>query len=171
MRPPRGERQRLASPGALLALCLALLVAGGAQAGFSGRLWAGGGQPDFVFAVILAAALLSDAGAGCLIGLAGGLITAALVGETVGTILVTRAVAGFVAGLLPSRMFRANAGVVIVTVIAASLVAELLFILSAPRMGFSRWLHAALTGTAWNAALAVPITFLLRRCGWGQGRV
>lgn len=151
-------------------LWLLLLLAGAAQATLSHRLWFWGGQPDFILAVVLAAAVLSDAGAGCVIGLGGGLLTGAVVGETVGTYLVTRTVAGFVAGLLPSRMFRANIFVIVSSAVAASVVAETLYILAAPRIGLSQWLPAALAGMLWNALLAVPAAFFLRRVGWSQGR-
>ena len=152
-------------------LLLLLLVAAAAQATLAHRLWFWGGQPDFIIAVVLAAAVLSDAGAGCVIGLAGGLLTGAVVGETVGTYLVTRTVAGFVAGLLPSRMFRANVLVVASSALAASIVAEVLFVLAAPRIGLSQWLPAALTSLLWNTVLAVPAALFLRRVGWSQGRL
>lgn len=159
----RGERP-------ILWLGVFLFVAAAVQSSLADRMYAWGGQPDFVFAVVLAAALLSDASRGSVIGLCGGLLTAALVGETVGTFLVSRTLGGFVAGWLSSRLFRANAAVVIASVLTASFAGEALYVLAAPRIGLGVWLPAALVGAAWNAVLAVPITLLLRRAGWEKGR-
>lgn len=161
------------TPGtrAILGLCLLLGVAAALQGLLAPHLFRWGGQPDFVFPVVMTAALLSDASLGCLLGLGGGLLTGALVGETVGTFLVTRTFAGFAAGSFAQRMFRANLGVAVLSVIVASVVSESLYILSAPRVGFQKWLWSALIGTAWNAVLAVPATLILRRLGWGWGRL
>ena len=158
-------------PRAVVLLCLLLLAAAAAQGSLAARLYRFGGQPDFVFTVVVAAALLSDAAAGAVLGFCGGLLTAALVGETVGTFLVSRTIAGFVAGWFSERLFRTNAGVIFLSALAVSAVAEIAYVLAAPRIGVNVWLPSALIGAAWNAALAVPVTFLLRRAGWGRERV
>ncbi len=155
-------------PRAVLSLCLLLLVAAALQGSLSPRWYFWGGQPDFVFTLILAAALLSDAGLGALLGLGGGLLTAALVGETVGTFLVSRTLGGFVAGWISGRLFRASAGVVLLSAGVASLASEAVYVLAAPRLGLESGLRSALVGAGWNALLAIPATALLRRLGWGQ---
>lgn len=150
---------------------LVLLVAAAVlQSTLAPRVFVLGGQPDFVFTVIIAGALLADAGLGALFGLAGGLLTAALVGETVGTFLVSRTLAGFVAGAVGARLFRGNIFVVIAGVVLASLVAEGVYVLSAPGVAArpAGGLQAALIGTLWNALLALPVSALLRRLGWGR---
>lgn len=152
------------------ALCLLLLFAGALQGALAWRLHAGGGQPDFVLAVLLSAALLSNAALGSLIGLAGGLVTAALVGETIGSLLVSRTLAGFAAGWLASRLFRVSPSVAVLGALFASIVAEIVYVLAAPRIGVRVWLGAALVGALWNAALAVPLTLVLRRLGWEPDR-
>lgn len=152
--------------GAVFLLGLLLLLAGALQGALAWRLHGWGGQPDFVFAVTVSAALLSNVIAGGWIGLAGGLVTAALAGETVGSLLVSRTLAGFAAGWLAARLFRANPLVVMLGALLASAVAEIVYVLAAPRVGIRVWLGSALVGAIWNAALAVPCTFLLRRLGW-----
>ena len=154
-------------PRAVIALLVLLFVAAALQGAFSARLYRWGGQPDFIFTVVMCAALLSDAGLGALLGLAGGLMTAALVGETVGTFLFSRTIAGFVAGALSARLFRANIGVIMLSIVAASAVAQILYILSAPQVGLMPWLRSTLVGAGWNALLAIPATIALRRFGWG----
>ena len=147
-------------------LLLVLFVAGVAQTTLAPHLFFFGGQPDFVFAVVIAAALLAEAGPGALLGLGGGLITAALVEETVGTFLVSRTLAGFAAGALGGRLFRSNAGVVFLGALLASVVAEAVYVLAAPGVASGAGLRAVLVGTVWNAVLAVPASALLRRLGW-----
>lgn len=155
---------------ATLSFCLLLLLAGALQGSLAWRLHGWGGQPDFVLAVIVSAALLSNGSVGSLIGLAGGLVTAALVGETVGSLLVSRTVAGFAAGWLASRLFRVSAPVAVLGAFLTSVAAEIVYVLAAPRIGVRVWLGAALIGALWNAALAVPLTLLLRRLGWEPGQ-
>jgi rod shape-determining protein MreD len=136
------------SPRAGLAFLVLLIAAALLQSTLSPRLFVLGGQPDFVFIVVIAGALLADAGFGALFGLGGGLLTAALVGETVGTFLVSRTLAGFVAGAVGARLFRGNVFVVMAGVALAALVAEGVYVLSAPGVaarhrpldsGHARW--------------------------------
>lgn len=127
-----------------------------------------GAQPDFLLTVLLCAALLSDAATGSILGFAGGLLSASLVGQTVGTLLVTRTIAGFLAGRFTARVFEANTLVVVLGVLVTSLAAYLLQTLVAPpKVGLTPWLQATLGGALWNALLSVPITSILRRSGWG----
>jgi rod shape-determining protein MreD len=149
-----------------------LLVCTAFQGVFSFRMTLWGGQPDFILTLALVAALLSDAVLGCYVGFAAGLATAALAGETVGTYLVSRTIAGCVAGGLTSRLFRGNLGVVFLVVLLASLVAQALYGLAAPPQGhIAGWLKGAALGAVWNAVISLPLTYLLRLCGWGKGRL
>lgn len=154
---------------ALAGLFLLLLLGAGLQTTLAPRLLLWGGQPDFVFAVAIAASLLVDAGTGALAGFAGGLITAALVGETVGTLIVSRTLAGFAAGALGARLFRVNLLVVLAGTFVASLLANGVYALSAPAV-FARSGGGvgALMGAFGNALIALPIALLLRRLGWGS---
>jgi rod shape-determining protein MreD len=168
------QPERPALPtGAALLLVLLLLVAAGIQANLAGTVSdLTRGQPDLILVIVLVAALLSDAALGCLIGFGGGLLTAALVGETVGSYLVSRIIAGFVAGSLAGRFFRTNALVIAATVFLGSLVAEAAYGLAAPPLrGVSlvRYAEVVAANVVWNTALAVPVAYLLRRCGWGGG--
>ena len=162
-----------AAPGrlAIVWFALFLFVAAGMQAAFASRLTFFGGQPDFILTVALAAALLSDASTGCLVGMAGGLLSAATVGETVGTFLVSRTIAGFIAGLLTNRLYRGNVGVIFLGVLATTLIAEVVHAFAAPRGSLHEWVQSIAVSAVMNAVLALPLTVLLRRCGWGKDRL
>jgi hypothetical protein len=163
--------RRTGAPGgaAIAWYGLLLLAAAGIQSGLLGRLGYREGHPDLLMTLALSAALLSDAGVGCLVGMASGLVTAAVVGQTVGTYLVSRTLAGFVAGWLTNRLYRGNIGVVVLGVFVTSVLAEVTYGLAAPRLTLRHWVQATLIGAAMNAVLALPATLLLRRCGWGKG--
>lgn len=128
-----------------------------------------GSQPDLLLTVALCAALLSDAVTGAFLGFAAGLFTASLVGQTLGTYLVSRTLAGYVAGRFTTRLFQANAPVIVIGVLVASLSAAALQGLAAPphRSSLGIWLRTMAGGAAWNAAFALPVAALLRRAGWG----
>jgi rod shape-determining protein MreD len=127
-----------------------------------------GAQPDFLLTILLCAALLSDAATGCVVGFAGGLLTASLTGQIVGTLLVTRTAAGFLAGSLTTRVFETNTLIVMLGVFVTSLATFLLQTLVAPQqIGLALWLQETLGGAVWNAVISLPVSILLRRSGWG----
>jgi rod shape-determining protein MreD len=150
-------------------LILLFLIGSAAQSTIAYPLYSLlGAQPDFLLTILLCAALLSDAATGCVLGFAGGLLSAALIGQTVGTLLVTRTVAGFLAGRFTARVFEANTLVVMLGVLVTSLATYLLQTLVAPqRIELALWLRAIIGGALWNAALSLPIAALLRLSGWG----
>jgi|GEM_PF-3135510 rod shape-determining protein MreD len=156
--------------GSALLLVLVLLIAAGLQSVVAGPL--SGltvGQPDFILVLVLVAALFTDSGVGCLVGFGGGLLTASLVGETVGSYLVSRVLAGFVAGRLSGRFFQGNLIVILAAVFIGSVVAEVAYGLAAPPLrGVSllRYLQTAGGNILWNTALALPAAWVLTRCGW-----
>lgn len=165
---PRTHAAPPPTPGAIACLCIGMIAAGVLQ-GYIARIvpqtW---GQPDLPLTLALVAGLLSDATIGGIAGLGAGLMTAALVGQTVGTFLVSRTLAGFVGGMTTRRLYRGNVFVVVPGVLLLSLLAEATYLLAAPRIGIGHGLRSALLGAVWNAGLAAPILYLLRRCGWGE---
>jgi rod shape-determining protein MreD len=132
----------------------------------------GGAQPDLLLTIACSAALLSDAPTGALIGFLGGLCTAALVGQTVGTYVVSRTVAGYLAGQFTTRVFQANLFVVMVGVFAMAVTAAVVqFLAAPPHHGVSLipWLRTILCSATFDAVLALPVAALLRRAGWRTG--
>jgi rod shape-determining protein MreD len=161
--------ERSDAPSALAAalFIVLLLIAAALQSVLAIHVSLLGGEPDFLLTLAAAAALLSDASAGALTGFGAGLVTASLIGQTMGTYLVSRTLACWMAGWTTARLYRGNAFVVIVGVFLASLISEAVYLLAAPRVGLGHGLKASLIGSVWNAVLAWPAMLLLRRCGWG----
>jgi LytS/YehU family sensor histidine kinase len=157
-------------PGRAAVFWLLLLfpILGGAQSVFAPGLHFFGGQPDFVLTLALVAALLTDAAVGSLLGLFAGLVSASLVGQAVGTFLVSRTIAGFIAGSFTERLYGKNWGVMLLGVFVGSVVADLLNGLATPRISLLHWLQSALVGGTMNALLAIPLSLILQRCGWGK---
>ena len=127
------------------------------------------GRPDLVLTLCLLPALLSDAAGGCGWGFGAGLISAALTGQTVGSLLVSRTVAGYVAGSFGERFVRSHPVVIIGAVAVASLVADAVYLLCDPPQSVAALLSAgrgAGMNALWNAAFALPLAHLLRRLGW-----
>ncbi|MBC8141836.1 MAG: hypothetical protein H7Y38_10400 [Armatimonadetes bacterium] len=127
------------------------------------------GRPDLVLTLCLLPALLSDAAGGCGWGFGAGLVSAALTGQTVGSLLVSRTVAGYVAGGFGERFVRSHPVVIVGAIAAASLTADAVYLLCNPPMSLAALLSGALgagMNALWNAALALPLAHLLRRLGW-----
>ncbi|MDX1932012.1 MAG: rod shape-determining protein MreD, partial [Capsulimonadales bacterium] len=158
-------------PPALLFFLLLLLIAAGLQSTVAGAIQYRGAHPDIVLTVALSAALLSDASVGCLTGVVGGLISGSVVGKTLGTFLISRALAGYLAGAITTRLYRGNAAVILLGVFIGSVAAETIYGFSVPRLTLSHWIGNILLGAAMNALLALPMSFLLHRFGWGNGRL
>lgn len=165
---PRANAGPPPSGWAITGFCLAMIAAAvlqGYVARILPRAW---GQPDLLLTLALVAGLLSDPTTGGIAGLGAGWLTAALVNQTVGTFLFSRTLVGFFGGLTTRRLYRGNVLVVVPGVLLLSLLAEMVYLLAAPRIGLGHGLRTALLGAIWNAGLAAPILFFLRRCGWGE---
>jgi rod shape-determining protein MreD len=141
---------------------LLLSVGLGLQAGLSWRLSFIGGQPDFLLALALCGALLTDAPTGAAAGFVSGLMTAAITGQTMGTYLVTRTVAAALVGWLRKRFVRAGVLITLLGVGAGSIVASVLYGLSNPRIGMGNWLSLTFVGALFNILVALPVAILLR---------
>jgi len=153
-----------------LTAVLLLLAAAGQQGLIAGTIYGWcGAQPDLLLTVTLCIALLSDPQIGAFLGFASGLLTASLVGQTVGTYLMSYTLAGYLAGRFTARLFQANAFVVVLGVLAASAAAHVLHGLAAPsHLSLAFWVRTTLGGALWNAVLSLPISAILRRSGWGS---
>lgn len=149
---------------------LTLLIAAGLQSVVFGRWGWRGAHADFPLTLALTAALLTDSRIGCLAGLAAGFMTAGIVGETAGTFLVSRTLAGYAAGVPTGRLYRGKIGVALVGVFVCSMIAEVIYAFSAPRLTLEHWLISIPGSAALNAVLSLPTFYLLRRFGWGGDR-
>ncbi|WP_394796156.1 hypothetical protein [Armatimonas sp.] len=144
-------------------LYFVLLMAGvGLQATVSSHLGFLGAQPDFLLALALCVALLTDAPLGASAGFLSGLMMAAISGQTMGTYLVTRTVAAWLVGGLRKRFVRAGVLVTLLGVGVGSLIAGLLYGLSVPRIGLYHWLSLTFVGAGLNMFVALPVAVLLR---------
>ena len=82
---------------------------------------------------------------------------------------MSRTVAGYVAGGFSGRFVRSNPLVVVSAVLAGSVTADLVYLLCNPPLSVDALLAALRFGgmnALWNAALALPFAYLLRRLGW-----
>jgi rod shape-determining protein MreD len=155
------EGERIAAPSILLYLAL-LLVGVGLQASLSSQLRLWGGQPDFLLALALCGALLTNAPLGASAGFLSGLMTAAVTGQTMGTYLVSRTIAACVVGGLRKRFIRAGVLVTLLGVGLGSIIAGVLYGLSVPRIGLFQWISMTFIGAAMNMFVALPVAILLR---------
>ena len=153
-------------------LYLAILfgVAAGLQSSLASKLSVFGGQPDFLLALTLTAALLADAGVGAILGFLGGLLAAAVAGQTVGTYIVTRTITAWQAAWTTGRFIESRSWVVVLGVGVGTLATEVLYLLGYPHIALGRWARATLIEALFNAALSIPTFLLLRKVGWGANR-
>jgi cell shape-determining protein MreD len=142
--------------------CAALL-----QMDLAYSLRIGRAQPDFIILFIVLTSMFCDANGGAALGFWGGLLTASVAAPPhsgFGGLIVSRTLIGFAIGWLEARVFRDHPLLAIVLVAAGTFLAEALFFLFAPQHNVARWARVALVlPTLYNAALALPFYFLVRR--------
>ena len=130
-----------------------------------------GAQPDFPLVVLACGSLTLGGARGALLGFWAGLLTAALLPMTYGSVFVSRIAAGAVAGGLGRSLIRDNLVVAPLVVVASTLLTEGLGALIAPGSAVHdvrHWLRLLGGEMVYNAILAVPISLLLRLFRVGQ---
>jgi rod shape-determining protein MreD len=157
------------TPFGLFALIVLALICVGLQSSYGAALSLGRAEPDFLLVLLLCAAFLTDSLTGCVVGFCCGLLASAVsMGLTIGSFLITRVLVGFVAGGLRKRFVSAGIYAAIPAVLFGTILTGLLYGLFNPRIGLTRWTDITLWSALYNTALALPIAWILRRCGWGR---
>lgn len=147
---------------------LLLLLAGVLQGRVAHSMAIGSAQPDFVLVTLACAATLIGGTSGWGLGLWAGLLTAALVPQTLGSFLVSRAAGGAVAGALAGSVIQRSLVVPPLAALAATATAEIIYVLMAPTHHLRAWAAAAGGETLYNMVWAVPVFLLMRRVGIGR---
>lgn len=152
----------LYTPRTIAGFILLVVVMVGVQSSAAFRLEFLGGKPDFLLTLALCVGLLTDCVGGAIAGFLVGLMTVAVTGSTVGTYLITRTVAAFLVSVLRQRFIRSGTLVTLFGTAVGTMIAGVLFGLSVPGIGLTRWLTATFVSALWNAIAAIPITLALR---------
>ncbi len=130
-----------------------------------------GAQPDFPLIVLACGALLLGSARGTLLGFWAGLLAAASLPQTFGSLFASRIAAGAFAGSLGRSLIRDNLIVAPLVVLAATFLTELISVLMAPGLAVHhvrRWLWLLGGELVYNALLALPVSLLLRLCQVGR---
>ena len=156
------------SPAArrIVILAAALLMAAVLQCVYADAMQVGGARPDLLTATAIVGALFCDANGGAALGFFAGLLLASLASPPhggFGSLIVSRTLVGFGVGWLEERLFRDRALLAVVLVALGTLLADLLFFLFAPQPHILHWASALLKTALYNAILALPLYWLLRR--------
>ena len=147
-------------------LCAAVFVAAILQAVFADAAHLRGARPDLLTATAIVCALFCDANEGAGLGFMAGLLLASLTGPPrggYGSLIVSRTLVGLAVGWLEERIERDNPLLAVALVTAGTLLANGLFFLFAPQHAISHWARGMALTTLYNAVLAYPLYFLIRR--------
>jgi rod shape-determining protein MreD len=144
-------------------LTLFVLAAFVLHAAFGSALQIRAARPNLALTALLVASLFTDAGTGAALGFLVGLLEAAYSAFFVGSLLVTRSLAGWVVGALEARIFRDSPLVAVATALTGTFLVEGCFFLFAPQANVLRWLLRVVCQSLYNAALALPLFYVLRR--------
>lgn len=147
-------------------LILLFGLSAGFQSSVASRVGFLGGAPDFLLTLTLTAALLADAATGATVGFIGGLLAAAVAGQTVGTYMASRTFTAWLAAWTTGRFIESRPWVVVFGVCVGTLATEILYLLGYPHIRLSLWWRATLISALLNALLSIPTYLLLKRLGW-----
>lgn len=158
----------MSGPRQTLLAALMLLPAAVAQGRIAHSLAVFGAQPDFVLVTLACGATLLGGASGIGLGLWAGLLTAALVPQTLGTFLASRLAGGAFAGWLAGSVIQRSVIVPPLAALATTLVTELMYVLMAPTHHLRAWAVAVGGEAVCNMLWSIPIFLLLRRVGIGR---
>ena len=145
------ERQRtIRLMGTLL--CMFLL-----QIAFGPLLHLQGYSANLALTSLLVASLYGEAVQGCRFGLFMGILEASFAARYVGSIIVSRVIAGVVIGSLEERVFRDNVFIAALTAAVGTLATESLFFLIAPQPHVARWFTGIGVETVLNGILGMLV--------------
>lgn len=130
-----------------------------------------GAQPDLPLIALACGSLSLGSARGALLGFWAGLLAAAALPMTYGSVFLSRIAAGAFAGGVGRSLIRDNLVVPPLVVLAATLMAEGLGVLIAPGAAVHdvrHWLRLLGGEMVYNALLALPVSLLLRLLRIGQ---
>lgn len=144
-------------------LGLFLVAAFVVQSAFGGGMAIRGARPDIALSSLLVCCLFVSSAAGAAYGALIGLLSASYIDRFVGSIIVSRALAGFLLGALEERIFRDSVFMALAAAVLGTIAVEFLFFLFAPQPHALRWMIRTLEAAAYNGILSIPIYFLVHR--------
>ncbi|HOP79049.1 MAG TPA: rod shape-determining protein MreD [Armatimonadota bacterium] len=145
------------------ALPLIMLILAGALQGYlPSWMVIRGARPDFLMVVVIATSLTLDPLSGGILGFLGGIIHGSIVGEGVGSFIVSRTIIGFVAGSVTIRFFSDNPVVPVLAAGVLTFSGEALFLLANPVADLGSSLNVLLIKSLYNSLLTLIIFWFLR---------
>ncbi|HZO89537.1 MAG TPA: rod shape-determining protein MreD [Chthonomonadaceae bacterium] len=146
---------------AAMLLCAAIL-----QGLYADSLQVHGARPDLLLLTAILGSLFCDINGSAALGFFAGLLHAALAAPPnggFGSLIVSRTLVCLGVGWLEERVFRDNPLIALFLAALGTALAEGLFFLFAPQHHVLRWTHNVGLTTLYNAVLALPLYFLVRR--------
>ena len=127
------------------------------------RLEAFGARPHIGLTVLAVSCLFAGPNLAAYLGMGLGLMEAWAVNRTIGSYLVSRSVTGFAVGATDQRVFRDNVLMAVAAAAVSTLIADMLFYIFVPQQDALRWFTRTLSSALYDAVLAIPVYFAVRR--------
>ncbi len=127
------------------------------------RLTIGAVRPDVTLAALVPLAMAVRSGPAAGLGLMAGLLEGSFVSLSLGSLAVSRTLAGWAAGLLEQRLFRDNLVVTMAAGVMASLIADGVFFLLAPQPLVAQYASVGLGRAVYAGFLVVPFALAMRK--------
>ncbi|MCX6359277.1 MAG: hypothetical protein NT029_05710 [Armatimonadetes bacterium] len=120
-------------------------------------------RADLGFVCLMVAGLFVGASTGAVLGLALGILQASYGSVYAGSVMVSRAAAGWGVGVLEEHLFRDSAHVAVALTFAGTLFCELTFFACAPQSAIGEFATGSFWTACGNGLLALPVYLALRR--------
>ena len=139
-----------------------LFLAGALQGNLPSWLVIKGARPDFLLVVLIAFSLTQDPLTGAVLGFFAGLIHGSIVGNSLGSFIVSRTIIGFAAGSVTIRLFSENPVVPVLAAGALTFVGEALFLLANPAPNLLASFNIIVFKSLYNSFFTLIAYWLLR---------
>lgn len=139
-----------------------MMLAGALQGNLPGWLALKGAKPDLILVVLVATALNFEPVTGALFGFFAGMIHGSLVGYSLGSLIVSRTIIGFLASSITTRLFSENPIVPVLAAGGLTFVGEAVFLLGNPTSNFLASVNVVLAKSLYNSFLTLMVFWFLR---------
>lgn len=121
-----------------------------------------GAQPNIVLSGLLTCSLFTDATFAAWLGFITGLMESAYLGMYMGSIIVTRTLAGWSIGAMEPHVFRDNVFIAIGICFIGTFLTGVLFYLFAPQAHTLLWFKETLQESVYNSVISIPIYYIVK---------
>lgn len=121
-----------------------------------------GAQPNIALTGLLTCSLFTDATFAAWLGFMTGILESAYLGMYIGSLIVTRSLAGWIIGAMEPHVFRDNVVIAVGICFLGTFLTGMCFYLFAPQANTLLWVKETLEESIYNCVISIPIYYIVK---------